>query len=94
MSCEYGSPLGFHPHLRKSFTEDPGLIDLIQKIEASPSSYPGFRIIQGLLYFRDKLYIPADSPIKTLLLQEFHSSPIGGHIGIQKTLGRLKEKVF
>jgi hypothetical protein len=84
----------FIQHLRKSFTEDPGLIDLIQKIEASPSSYPGFRIIQGLLYFRDKLYIPADSPIKTLLLQEFHSSPIGGHIGIQKTLGRLKEKVF
>jgi hypothetical protein len=84
----------FIQHLRKSFTEDTGLIDLIQKIEASPDSYPGFRIIQGLLYFRDKLYIPADSPIKTLLLQEFHSSPIGGHSGIQKTLGRLKENVY
>jgi hypothetical protein len=46
----------FIQHLRKSFTEDNGLIDLIQKIEASPDSYLGFRIIQGLLYFRDKLY--------------------------------------
>ncbi|PNX78431.1 transposon Tf2-1 polyprotein, partial [Trifolium pratense] len=84
----------FMEHLRQSFAMDPTLQEFIQKIEASPATYPGFQIIQGLIYFRGKLYIPSDSPIKSLLLNEFHSSLIGGHSGIQKTLGRLKENVY
>jgi hypothetical protein len=84
----------FIQHLQKSFAEDTHLQELLKKVETSPADFPGFKIIQGMLYFRDKLYIPADSPIKALLLTEFHSSQIGGHSGVQKTLGRLKENVY
>jgi hypothetical protein len=84
----------FIQHLQKTFAEDSELQDLLKKVETSPNSFPGFQIIQGTLYFRGKLYIPANSPIKVLLLTEFHSSPIGGHSVVHKTYGCLKENVY
>lgn len=47
-----------------------------------------------MLFFKGKLYIPSSSHLKTVLLEEFHSSQIGGHSGISKTYGRLKENVY
>ncbi|MCI04401.1 protein FAR1-RELATED SEQUENCE 5-like, partial [Trifolium medium] len=41
-----------------------------------------------------KLFIPPNSPLKQTLLEEFHSSVIGGHSGIHRTFGRLQENVF
>jgi hypothetical protein len=84
----------FIQQLKHSFVTDTNLQDLIQQVQASPSTHPDFRVIHDLLFYRGKLYIPASSPFKQLLLEEYHSSPIGGHSGIQKTLGRLKENVY
>jgi len=67
---------------------------LIAKVQQELNSLPHFQVIEGMLFFQGKLYIPSSSPIKTMLLEEFHSSPIGGHSGITKTLGRLKEDVY
>lgn len=47
-----------------------------------------------MLFFKGKLYIPSHSPLKELLLEEFHTSLLGGHSGISKTYGRLKENVY
>lgn len=43
---------------------------------------------------KKKLFIPTSSPLKQVLLEEFHSSTLGGQSGIHKTLGRLKENVY
>jgi hypothetical protein len=84
----------FIQQLKQSFMVDEKLQTLMKQVQESPSSHPGFQVIHDLLYFKGKLYIPSNSPIKQLLLEEYHSSPIGGHSGIQKTLGRLKENVY
>ncbi|KAK2387384.1 hypothetical protein QL285_061173 [Trifolium repens] len=84
----------FIQHLQHTFQADTSLQELLKKVETTPADFPGFKVTHGMLYFREKLYIPADSPIKELLLTEFHSSPIGGHSGVQKTLGRLKENMY
>lgn len=47
-----------------------------------------------MVFFDGKLYIPATSPLKYTLMEEFHSSLLGGHSGIAKTLGRLKDNVY
>ncbi|MCI25617.1 hypothetical protein A2U01_0046808, partial [Trifolium medium] len=84
----------FIQQLKQSFLADVTLQELMKQVQESPSSHPGYQVIQDLLFFHGKLYIPPNSPIKQLLLEEYHSSPIGGHSGIQKTLGRLKENVY
>lgn len=53
-----------------------------------------YKVQQNLLFFKGKLYIPCNFPFKNHLLEEFHSSPLGGHSGIHMTYGRLKENVF
>ncbi|KAK2407034.1 hypothetical protein QL285_042695 [Trifolium repens] len=84
----------FIQELKRSLQADVTIQELMTSIQASPSSYPDYKVCQDLIFFKGKLFIPATSPMKQLLLEEFHSSPIGGHSGIQKTLGRLKENVY
>ena len=36
----------------------------------------------GLLYFKNKLRVAANSILRAIILHEFHNSPIGGHTGI------------
>ena len=51
-------------------------------------------IRKGLWFWKDKLFIPANSAIKKQLLQEFCDSLLGGHCGYQKTLARLLAQFF
>ncbi|GJU89085.1 ty3-gypsy retrotransposon protein [Tanacetum coccineum] len=46
----------------------------------------GFRREQGLLLFRDRYYVGAESKLKELLLSEFQDTPMAGHSGVKKML--------
>lgn len=67
---------------------------MLIKGQQQPQDFPHFKAIRGMIFFKDKLFIPSTSPLKNVILEEFHSSLLGGHGGIQKTYGRLKEKVY
>jgi hypothetical protein len=67
---------------------------LLLRVQQEPDSFPHFQPHQGLLFFKGKLYLPSTSAFKVVLLEEFHASPIGGHSGIEKTYGRLKENIY
>lgn len=49
-----------------------------------------YTVREGLLYWKDRLVIPIEEALIQRILQEYHSSPIGGHAGITRTLARLK----
>ncbi|MCH81120.1 transposon Tf2-1 polyprotein [Trifolium medium] len=88
------------PHLvimntfKEQLLDDPEFQQLLEKIMATPDEYKEFEILNGLIFFKGKLFIPSASPLKQTLLEEFHSSIIGGHSGIHRTYGRLHENVF
>lgn len=67
---------------------------LLSRVVEDPEALPDFKILDGLLFFNGKLFIPSASPFKQIILEEFHSSPIGGHSGVNRTYERLKESVF
>lgn len=83
----------FLQQLKSSFELDTQLQELIQKVQEEPEQFPEYTVTNGLLFFKDKLFIPSSSPLKHMLLEEFHSSPLGGHSGFHKTFGRLMENV-
>jgi hypothetical protein len=40
--------------------------------------------------FKDRIWLDSTLPFRFTILEEFHSSPLGGHMGIAKTLARLQ----
>jgi len=53
-----------------------------------------FSFHSGLLYFKDRIFILIEAGLTLDLLCEFHSSPSGGHSGIQATLARLSTTFY
>lgn len=64
------------------------------KIMAEPARYRCI-LSGGLLMRHDRcIYVPNDRGVKTRLLKEVHDSPIGGHVGIRKTLWKLAQHYY
>ncbi|XP_061357767.1 uncharacterized protein LOC133302059 [Gastrolobium bilobum] len=62
---------------------------LLQEIQKAPNSMPDWRLRNGLLFHRHRIYIPAQSSLIAIILHEYHASVQGGHSGIQATLQRI-----
>ena len=48
----------------------------------------------GLPLYRDKVLLSSASPLKPLVLQHAHNSPLGGHSGYLKTMHRIQHDFF
>eukprot|EP00253_Pinus_taeda_P005649 PITA_05649 len=57
---------------------------------ASGNSQPEYELDDaGLIYFKQRLYVPNQSRIKNLIMDEFHISHYAGHPGYQKNVFKL-----
>lgn len=59
------------------------------KIQEDLSMKIHFQYRTGILYFKDRIFIPREYQLAPTLLHEFHSSSLGGHSGIKATLAQL-----
>ncbi|WVY93545.1 hypothetical protein V8G54_032633 [Vigna mungo] len=80
--------------LKESQSLDPDFILMRDKILSDPSSYPHFKRNDDLLIYRDKIWLNDKSKFISLLFREFHETPIGGHVGVNKTLKRLSANFY
>lgn len=69
-------------------------LELKEKIKATPTSLPDFSISQDLILYKGKIWLPPQCEFIQLLLMEFYESPIGGHMGVKRTLARLQQIFF
>ncbi|GKA86981.1 ty3-gypsy retrotransposon protein [Tanacetum coccineum] len=56
---------------------------LIDKLDLGDAA-AGFRQEGGLVIFQDRYFIETESKLKSLLLREFHNTPIAGHGGVKR----------
>ncbi|GBG71014.1 hypothetical protein CBR_g8312 [Chara braunii] len=64
---------------------------------SSPNPAPShYRIQEGYLLVhtrgKDLLCVPSDPHLRTRLLGKFHDAPATGHFGVNRTIGRLRER--
>lgn len=71
--------------------QDQQYVSLVKDIQSQPGSHPNFTIHPDLIIRHDCIWIPFPCPFTKTLLEEFHSSPIGGHAGVAKTLQCLRQ---
>ncbi|GAU26218.1 hypothetical protein TSUD_354400 [Trifolium subterraneum] len=86
--------LDFITTFKQQLLQDDEFQQLLAQVQRQPHDHKDFKVIDGLLFFKGKLFLPSKSPLKQTLLEEFHSSIIGGHSGVHRTYGRLQENVF
>ena len=81
----------FLQNLRQALLLDPQYVALLQDIRDHPTNHPDITTHQDLLFRHGRVWIPFATPFTRVLLEEFHSSPLGGHTGVTKTLHRLRQ---
>ena len=81
----------FLEELHQQVANDPQYCQHRQDIINSPATYPDFTIRQNLILQKGRIWLPRNLPLIRTLLLEYHSTPIGGHMGVAKTIARLSE---
>lgn len=80
--------------MQKFYTNTTEGRKLITKVQQNTEMQQKFTYKSGLLYFKDRIFIPQNSDLSQALLTEFHASPMGGHSGIKATLSRLSSVFY
>lgn len=79
----------FLEELKKKLFDDPIFIEFRQNIVANPDNYPDCTVVNDFILKRGHIWLPQGSTIIPMLLAEYHLTPMGGHMGVAKTLARL-----
>jgi transposase InsO family protein len=89
---------------RQSHIDSSSLVRQIKEAAARDDEYQlrlrkagqmGLKVSDGLLYTEDGiLHLPDDMAIKRQFLHEMHDTPTSGHLGMNKTLRKLRQRVY
>jgi hypothetical protein len=74
-----------------SYVVDPAAQQLLTELAVVNPNAKGFSLSNGLIKKEGRIWVGANSGLQTKLITTFHSSPVGGHSGIQATYQRLKK---
>ena len=69
-------------------------LQLQSKSEKQLRIIEGFQLINDVLYFKDRLYIPPNKDIQLRILTEAHDIPIAAHPGYIKTYNALRKSFW
>jgi hypothetical protein len=76
--------------LQTLYQQDPRSTQPLQEFAVhSPSGH--FTLQDGIIYYKSKIWVGTVSSIQNKILQALHSSPVGGHSGIEATYSRIKK---
>jgi len=81
-------------HLRDAIAADSKLSDIFKLCDAGTPQSPHYTVQNKLLFWKQRLVVPTQHPLIQTILQELHSSPIGGHSGIARTLARVSSQFY
>lgn len=88
----------FLDSIRSKIPDDKDFGPIVARLQALPHDDPHseYRLETGLLFLREgeRMCIPDDPEIKTILLQEAHDSALAGHPGLDKTYTRLARVAY
>ena len=81
--------------LKASYNFDVVYQDLLSKL-VDPNNLPpaSYSLQNGLVLYKNKIYISPTSSLIPLILQQMHDSPISGHSSYLMTLHRVKQDFY
>jgi len=73
-----------------SYQDDAAASRLLSQLATQPDLVPHFKMVQGVIRYRDRVWLGSSNTTEQNVLTAFHSSPMGGHSGAPATYCRLK----
>lgn len=80
--------------LRKEVAKDSDYAPIIQALSKGETVDRPFRLVHGVLYYKDRLAIPSKSPWVIRFLKAFYSTLMGGHAGALQTYRRIAANIY
>ena len=77
--------------ITRGYATDTQAQRLLSKLATSQTTADSFSLSDGLIRFKNKIWVGNNSTIQQQIIQAFHSSPLGGHSGIPATTKRIQE---
>jgi hypothetical protein len=71
--------------VRKEVLKDPQLQLIVKDLQNDEGSRPGYEYKQGVLLYEGRLVLSKESALIPKMLEEFHTTPQGGHSGFYRT---------
>lgn len=80
--------------VQTEYESNSALQELVKKFEKGELDITRFTRHGGLLFYKGRIYVDSQSPLRTDILKELHASPLGGYSGYHKTLQRVRADFF
>lgn len=80
--------------LKQTYLQDVVVQDYFVKLQQDPSSIPSFSMKHGVLFRKDRIYIPNSPKFKAKILDYIHANPHAGHSSFHKSLHRAKSDFY
>eukprot|EP00267_Zea_mays_P054154 XP_020407373.1 uncharacterized protein LOC103652751 [Zea mays] len=77
--------------VQDSYHQDKQALSLISKLAVDPAAVPNFTLHDGLLRYKERIWVGEDTHLQHRIVEALHSSPLGGHSGIPVTYSRVKK---
>jgi hypothetical protein len=74
--------------IKAGYTTDPLCTQMLRNVK----SMPAWTLVAGVLYFENRIVVPADIPLREILLHDAHDTL--GHLGDRKTYAALALSYF
>lgn len=80
--------------IANSYELDPQAQHLLRGLVVTSPNQQGYTLNNGLIYKNSRLVVGQNVGLHSKFITTFHSSPLGGHSGIQATYQRLKKLFY
>ena len=80
--------------LKQGYEEDESTKELLQALMIGQNQDKKLSIQNGLILFKNRIYLNPQCSLKQKVLSLTHDSPLGGHSGDLKTLQRAKRNWY
>ncbi|XP_058742588.1 uncharacterized protein LOC131615102 [Vicia villosa] len=84
------SPLPDLLHTLKHFYKNDTVGQNLLQLATQKSPNNNYSVCHGLLYYKQRLFIPDIAELRQQVLLEYHQTPTAGHSGVKATLARLR----
>ncbi|KAJ4802427.1 polyprotein [Rhynchospora pubera] len=80
--------------VKRSYANDELATKLLQELEEGDAGNEDWKLENGVIKRKGRLYVGSDAAMKEKIMKEFHASSIGGHSGMQATYQRIKRAFY